>query len=113
MNLLLVPLLLASAPLAAAPFLTADPQCFDPTGANGACPAGYEYSQDAGATWQPLDAQIEDEQITLYADLGGMSNGLHAWQVRGTNAWGTSDSVPFDFVVGAPVPPGGLRLVLP
>ncbi len=101
------------ASVGATPFLTADSQCYDINAENVTCPLGYEYSSDTGATWSPLDADIVAEAITIWSDLAGTPSGLNSWLVRGHNAWGVSDSVPFEFTNGVPAPPSGLRVVAP
>jgi hypothetical protein len=95
------------------PILTADPQCYDPTGADAACPTGYEVSEDEGATWQPLWSDIGASTITVWEDLGPYSTGPHNLLVRSVNTWGVSDTVPFDFTAGEPAAPSGLHLVAP
>jgi hypothetical protein len=106
-------LLLFSASAVAAPFLTADPQCYDPTGARAECPASYEVSEDDGATWTALGSDNDGVQVWVWQDLATYGVGAYALQVRSVNAWGVSEPVPFAFTSGVPVGPGGLRLVAP
>ena len=79
------------------PYLTSDPQCFDPTGADASCPNGYEVSEDDGATWQELGADISEDTIVVWEDLGLYSQGSHTMLVRAYNAWEVSDTVPLSF----------------
>ena len=97
----------------ARPWLTADPQCFDPTGANATCADSYEVSDDDGATWSILDSDVTDTSITIWHDLAVYAPGGHNLLVHGVNTWGVSDDVPFDFTAGVPAAPGGLRVVSP
>lgn len=110
---LLTFLLLFSTQTVAAPFLTADPQCFDPTWARAECPASYEASEDDGATWTTLGSDNDSVQVWVWHDLAAYGAGAYALLVRAVNAWGVSDPVPFVFTSGVPVGPGGLRLVAP
>lgn len=96
----------------ATPFLTADPQCYDVTGANASCPMGYEVSED-GSVWAPLGDNQTGDQVVVWQDMAGYAPGDHMIEVRAYNSWGVSDPVPFDFTAGAPVGPTGLRLVAP
>ena len=111
---ILLAVLLAAPVASAAPiFLTSDALCFDPTGGDSSCPAGFEYSEDAGTTWNNLDGEVVDTQIVVMHEVSTLPLGSHIWEIRSVNAWGVSDSVPFDFSVGVPVAPTGLRLIAP
>jgi len=106
-------LILFSMQTVAAPFLTADPQCYDSIGARSECPNRYEVSDDDGATWSQLGSDNDGAQIWVWQDMAGYANGGHLLLIRAANVWGVSAAVPFDFTAGIPVGPGGLRLVAP
>jgi len=112
-KLLLAALALSVSAAQANPILTADPQCYDITGADASCPTGYEVSEDDGNSWRSLGSDISAQTIVIWEDLGPYGLGAHDLLVRGVNSWGVSDAVPFDFVAGVPVAPSGLRLVAP
>ena len=94
-------------------FLTSDPLCYDASGGNAECPYGFEYSADAGTTWNHLGGEIAGTQIVVMHEVTVLAHGTHVWDIRSINAWGESDSVPFAFTAGVPVGPSGLRLIAP
>ena len=79
------------------PFLTADPQCYDPSNADASCPSGYEYSEDGGTTWQDLGVDITTgpDEIRILHDMAAVtpgsrrsgcpvSGGSPSWKVKRT-----------------------------
>ena len=61
-----------------APILVSNPQCYDPTGARGDCPGSYAYSDDGGATWAPLDSEVDGAQIQIAHDMTAVQKGDHS-----------------------------------
>lgn len=95
---------LAASSVNAAPFLYSDPWP-----AEGPQPDTCTALE--GASSIPLtliDAAPGSRQIKH--NVGALANGAHKWQINCANAWGVSATVPFEFAVGAPTAPSGLRL---